>query len=62
MNKEEYSPEYSYWPIALAFSVLCMAVGVVSNIMISLLGLLLLMASIGGWVWENREGGVNDHE
>ncbi|MEJ2263168.1 MAG: cytochrome c oxidase subunit 4 [Anaerolineales bacterium] len=47
-------PEPSYWPIALAFSVLLIAVGLVFGWIISLVGILLLLATIVGWTLENR--------
>ena len=44
----------SYWPILTAGGLLLIAVGTVSNILISLAGILVLLASIAGWAAENR--------
>lgn len=47
-------PEPSYWPILLAFSVLLIAVGLIFGWVISLFGVLLLLATTVGWTLENR--------
>ncbi|MEP7287874.1 MAG: cytochrome c oxidase subunit 4 [Chloroflexota bacterium] len=44
----------SYWPISVAFGLLLIAVGVVSTLIISAVGVLILLSSIVGWVEENR--------
>ncbi len=44
----------SLWPILLAFSLLLMAVGVIYSLIITLVGLLGLLACIAGWTLENR--------
>lgn len=62
MNKDLTTPVYSFWPIFLAFGILLVVVGVVSNMGISILGLLLLFASIIGWVWENRTERGAEHD
>ncbi|HSB00851.1 MAG TPA: cytochrome c oxidase subunit 4 [Anaerolineales bacterium] len=54
MNEDLTTPTYSFWPIFLAFSIVLVATGIVSAWGISILGLLLLFASIIGWVWESR--------
>jgi len=63
MNEDLNVPVYSFWPLFLAFGVILTAIGVVSTIAISVLGLLLLVASIIGWTWENRaEGQESENE
>jgi Flp pilus assembly protein TadB len=54
MNEDLATPVYSFWPIFVALGILLIVVGVVSVFGISILGLLLLFASVIGWVWENR--------
>ena len=54
MNDDLTTPTYSFWPIFLAFGMVLVAIGIVWVWGISLLGLLLMFASIVGWVWENR--------
>lgn len=50
---EEARP--SYRPILVAFAILLLAVGVISNLVVSALGLVLLLINIAGWVQENRD-------
>ena len=50
---DEASP--SYRPILVAFAILLLAVGTISNLVISALGLVLLLINIAGWVQENRD-------
>jgi hypothetical protein len=47
-------PPPSFWPILLAAGVLLMAVGVVSTSIISVIGIVVVLAAIVGWTWENR--------
>ena len=49
-------PSPSFWPITLAFSMLLISAGVVSNIIVSIVGVILLLVSIAGWTMENRAG------
>lgn len=51
---EIHLPSPSYWPIILAFGIALIAVGVVSTILISLVGIVVLLVAIAGWTWENR--------
>jgi len=46
--------ERSIWPIILAAGITLMAIGVVSSLLISGLGTLVLLFSLGGWTQENR--------
>jgi Flp pilus assembly protein TadB len=47
-------PPPSFWPIVLAAGVLLMAVGVVGTSVISVIGVVVVLAAIVGWTWENR--------
>jgi cytochrome c oxidase subunit 1 len=47
-------PPPSFWPIILAAGVLLMAVGVVSTSIVSIVGIVVVLATIVGWTWENR--------
>jgi len=63
MTKETDVPVYSFWPLFLATGILMLSVGIVWTWGISILGLLLMFASIIGWVWENRtERNEEEHE
>lgn len=50
-------PQPSAWPIALAFGLLLVAIGVVSTIVISVWGLIVVLVCVVGWTMENREQG-----
>ena len=54
-HPEIHLPAPSYWPITLAFSMLLISAGVVSNIIVSIVGVVLLLVSIAGWTMENRK-------
>lgn len=58
-----HMPQPSFWPIVLAFSLLLMAVGVISTLIITLIGAAGLIASLIGWALENRsdEHGAASH-
>ena len=63
MNEDLNAPVYSFWPLFVAIGMVLIAVGIVSVSGISVLGLLLLVASIIGWTWENRaEAEEAEHE
>lgn len=65
MKREIHLPGPSYWPIILALSVLLIAVGVVFSWILSLVGVVSLLAALVGWTLENRARSVGeeiDHE
>lgn len=47
-------PDPSIWPITLAFGLLLIALGIIFSRYISLVGIVILLAAIAGWVQENR--------
>jgi uncharacterized membrane protein len=51
---EIHMPSPSYWPIVLAFGLTLIAIGVIFGTLISLLGVIVLLAAIAGWTRENR--------
>jgi len=53
-HPEIHLPPPSYWPIALAFGLALIAIGVVSTFIVSLVGVVVMLASIAGWTMENR--------
>jgi hypothetical protein len=53
-ESHESYPERSIWPIILAAGITLMAIGVVSSLAISGLGVVMLLFSLGGWAQENR--------
>jgi len=51
---EIHLPSPSFWPIVLAFGMALIAVGVVSTIIVSIVGVVVLLVAIAGWTLENR--------
>jgi len=47
-------PAPSFWPIVLAFGFSLIAIGIVSSIIISLIGVVVTLFAITGWTLENR--------
>jgi len=54
-------PPPSYWPIALAFGLVLIAIGVVSSFIISIVGIVVMLVAIAGWTMENRALGQEEH-
>lgn len=47
-------PSPSFWPIVLAFGFSLIAIGVVSSIFVSIIGIVVTFLAIAGWTLENR--------
>jgi cytochrome c oxidase subunit 1 len=63
MEKEPkiHMPSPSFWPIVLAAGFLLVSLGVVTSIIISIVGILVVLTAIAGWALENRsEGGHHE--
>lgn len=58
---EIHLPSPSLWPIVLAFGMALIAVGVVSSIFVSIVGVVVLLVAIAGWTLENRAAGQEEH-
>jgi cytochrome c oxidase subunit 1 len=55
-------PAQSYWPITLAFSLPVIAYGIIFNLALAILGALILIAAVYGWVLEPAfAGGHGGH-
>lgn len=54
-------PSPSFWPIILAFGMALIAIGVVSTIIVSIVGVVVLLVAIAGWTLENRAAGKEAH-
>ena len=54
---EIHLPAPSFWPIVLAFGMALIAIGVVSTIIVSIVGVVVLLVAIAGWTLENRAAG-----
>lgn len=60
-NHEVHLPAPSYWPIVLAFGLALIAAGVVSTIIVSIVGIVVLLVAITGWTLENRVAEGQEH-
>ena len=60
-HPEIHLPAPSFWPIVLAFGMALIAVGVVSTIVVSIVGVVVLLVAIAGWTLENRAAGQEVH-
>jgi hypothetical protein len=64
------NPPISIWPIILAGGLTLMIIGVVTSLVVSIVGVIVLLASIAGWAQESRifsmqeeeEPGEEEHE
>ena len=52
----EHLPGPSVWPLTVGAGVTLLAFGVVTSVLLSLLGLLLLGYGLAGWIGEMRHG------
>ncbi len=55
-------PGPSFWPIVMAAGVMLIAAGVLLTPVISGLGLVVVLTSVGGWTQENRLEAPSDAE
>ncbi|HWR64638.1 MAG TPA: cytochrome c oxidase subunit 4 [Bellilinea sp.] len=51
---EVHLPSPSFWPIVLAFSLALIAAGVVTTVIVSIVGIVVMLVAIAGWTMENR--------
>jgi len=58
---EIHLPPPSYWPIALAFGMTLLGAGMVSTIIVSIVGVIVIVVSVAGWTMENRRLNQEDH-
>ena len=58
---EIHLPPPSYWPIALAFGMTLLGAGVVSTIIVSIIGVIVMVVSVAGWTMENRRLNQEGH-
>jgi cytochrome c oxidase subunit 1 len=55
-------PAPSFWPIVLAGGLVLMAVGMVSTLVVSIVGVIVLFVAVAGWAMENRSQEESHHE
>jgi cytochrome c oxidase subunit 1 len=62
MNEHDFHmPQPSFWPLVLAFSIMLIAIGILSTLIISAIGIILLLVAIFGWTFENRADNPQEH-
>jgi hypothetical protein len=54
VSEEEIMPRPSYWPLALALSLVILLFGTIAQPIIAVVGLILFIGSIIGWFVERR--------
>jgi cytochrome c oxidase subunit 1 len=60
-HPEIHLPAPSFWPIILAFGFSLIAIGVVSTIFVSVVGVVVLLVALTGWTLENRAAAQEEH-
>ena len=53
-HSHESNPVISIWPIILAAGLTLMVTGVVTSLVVSIVGVILLLGSLAGWSQESR--------
>ena len=53
-HSPESNPPVSIWPILLAAGLTLIVTGVVSSLIVSIFGVILLLVSLAGWSQESR--------
>ena len=59
-SSPESNPPISIWPILLAVGLTALVAGVVTSLIVSLVGLVLMLVALGGWVQESRLFGLTE--
>ncbi len=53
-HSPESNPPVSIWPIILGLGLALMVTGVVTSLIVSIVGVIVLLGSLAGWSQENR--------
>jgi cytochrome c oxidase subunit 1 len=61
-HSDIHVPPPSFWPIVLAGGLVLIAIGVISGLTVSIVGIIVLFVAIGGWAMENRAEEEAHHE
>lgn len=48
-------PVTSIWPLLLGAGITMLIIGIITHWLVSVVGIILLIFSLGGWTQENRE-------
>jgi hypothetical protein len=55
-------PEATIWPLVLALGVVLLAAGVATNLALSVVGAVIFVFGLGGWIWQLLPGRGHAHE
>ncbi|HVP22078.1 MAG TPA: cytochrome c oxidase subunit 4 [Anaerolineaceae bacterium] len=58
----ESNPPISIWPIILAGGLTLMIIGVVTSLIVSIVGVIVVLAGIAGWAQESRIFSMQEEE
>ncbi len=61
-HSPESNPPISIWPIILAVGLGLMVTGVVTSLIVSIFGVILLLVSLAGWSQESRIFALKESE
>ena len=61
-HSHESNPAISIWPILLAAGLGLMVTGVVTSLVVSIIGVILLLGSLAGWSQESRIFATHESE
>jgi hypothetical protein len=51
---EEHLPGPSFWPVLLAVGVAMSLIGVITKVVVVVIGLVILVVALGGWIRDAR--------
>ena len=61
-HSPESNPAVSIWPIILAVGLALMVTGVVTSLIVSIFGVIILLGSLAGWSQESRIFAMQESE
>lgn len=53
-EQSQHLPGPSFWPILLAIGIATSLIGVITKVEVAIVGVIILVVSLGGWVREAR--------
>lgn len=59
---EEELPQATYWPVIMALAITLFVFGFITTIVISIVGLILFVVSLIGWIGDMRNESEKHHE
>ena len=61
-HSHESNAPISVWPFLLAIGITLMVSGVVTSLIVSVIGIIFVLVSLGGWIQETRLVGLDEAE